>query len=1026
MATIKDLKPGQAQFLSSFKPSLVPGDYKVTVRQEVKYPEGEQTRDLESYKTFTVKGPSQYQLPAGSIHSVYPAEGDAVPSKVLPQVTLSDPHLPWELSPDNNDERAKKHINGSLIPWFALLVFTEDEIKTLPSMSAQPSPSPTLSVRLSKKQLGELRSSSCRIPLSEKELQDNANEGINTVFVNSSAFRVYFSRQMGEDEFEPAITRYSYLSHIRRSRSTKAQDATTDTFSIVLGHRSGPLELKSSVTAYVHLVSLMGVSNLKMPEEADLTALVSLYSWSFTWTKGHDAEIAKVIETLKDNVKPLRRTIEPSTDPWLKRRMESGYTLVKHRLQTGEQTASMFRGPLVPFQPRGDELNNAEAVGHGSGLQIVDQTTGIIDITYSAAWSLGRSLAIENSSFTMAISALRAKILQVYKTRLPSGFMEGDSSEQASRQLPDWYQKLRRISQDPGDPKNPSTSATDSRWKRARDRLAGPVPELTAPVSSADGNIEAVRKFLQDEVVTLVDDKDWYARELVEPTQEGLYLAKVLDFVYNQLLTLRAVPHNYMFPEPDILDTEAILTFYVDPLWVDTLVDGALSIGSHSTVNEDFTRDEIKLAINEYLSKVEVQYKNPRIPRWGVIICGKLMGTFDDPRIRTGSSLAPSPQLLVTTKLHDRALLLILNCRPSELPLGLTISQAPHQQCFSVGKVLTKDEIEIEPTGVAPQDAVVDPKALQISVIRERRDKSPRVFNFETRCLNPSAIMQHYYVTDATSKGGKYPATGSSALLSFVLGDKVQEFSIRPTEDQVDAGKEHRLEPFQLSTQNRHANLGQLELASNTTLKSSSGFIKLAFRALEEKTAPVVKPASVEGTARAQLSRNLRQLSLEGGASFIKASSRVLKQHRLADGTCIVDLIVSLSSGKTDKLKDENFLGINISFPLTALMDPKSVGQPRVTLFGEGSARWISGSAYISTDQPSFTVKLRPRAPGLANKVQFGILLSSVKLSDSLRDNVVVGVEEEYSTEGKNFSGEDSVTRVIRQTCGIEGLQRDE
>ncbi|KAH7258881.1 uncharacterized protein BKA55DRAFT_561732 [Fusarium redolens] len=1021
MTTFKDLKPGQAQFLSSFKPSLVPGDYRVTVKQEVVYPEGEQSRELKTDKTFTVKGPSQYQLPAGSIHSVYPAEGDAVPSKVLPQVTLSDSHLPWELSPDDNDERANKHVNGSLIPWLALLVFTEDEIKKLPPMSAQPSPSPTLSVRLSKKQLRELSSSSCRIPLSQQELQDNPDEGINTIFVNSSAFQAYFSRQMGEGEVEPAIARYSYLSHIRRSRSTKAQDATTDTFGIVLGHRSGPLEVKSSVTAYAHLVSLMGVSNLQMPEESDLTALVSLYSWSFTWTEGHDAEIASVIKTLADNVRPLRRAVEPSTDPWLKRRMESGYTLVKHRLQTGEQTASMFRGPLVPFQPRGDELENAEAAGHGSGLQIVDRTTGIVDITYSAAWSLGRSLAIENSSFTMAISALRAKITQVYRTSLPSGFMEGDASETASRELPDWYQKLQKISQNTGETKSFSTSETSSRWKRARDTLAGSKPGFSAPGFEAEENLEAVRKFLQDEVDILVDDKDWYARELVEPTQEGLYLAKVLDFVYNQLLTLRAVPHNYMFPEPDILDTEAVLTFYVDPLWVDTLVDGALSIGSHSTVNEDFTRNEIKRAINKYLSKVEVQYKNPRVPRWGAIICGKLLGTFDDPRIRTGSSLAPSPQLLVTTKLQDRALLLILNCRPSDLPSGLTISQAPHQQCFSAGKVLTKEEIEIEPTGVAPEDAVVDPKDLQISVIKERRDSSPRVFNFDTRCLNPFEIMQHY-VKEATSKGGKYPATGSSALLSFVLGDKVQEFSIRPTEDQVDTGKEQPLEPFQLSTETRHANPDQLESMNTTTLKSSSGSIKLAFRALEEKTVPMAKPVPAEGTAKTQISRHIPRISREGDVSCIKASSRVLKQHHLADGTRLVDLIVSLNSEEADKLKNKNFLGINVSFPLMALMDPKSIGQPRVTLFGEGSARWISGSAYVTSDQPSFTVKLRLRAPGLANKVNFGFLLSNVKLSDSIDDDVVLGVEEEYSTEGKNFSGEDSVTRVVRQTCGIEGL----
>ncbi|KAF5021018.1 hypothetical protein F66182_6949 [Fusarium sp. NRRL 66182] len=314
MTSFAELKPGQAQFLSSFQPSLVPGDYKVTVKQDVVSPDGNESKPLGTEKKFTVEGPSQYQLPAGSIDSIYPREGESVPSKVLAQITLSDPHIPWELSPDNDSNIANKHLNGSLIPWLALLVFTEDETKTFPTVGEQPTPSPTLSLWLSKKQLRELKSSSTQVPLSNQDLDDNPHTGVNTVVVDSSAFRTYFSRQMGHEETEPAIARYSYLSHIRRSRSTKAQDSSTDTFSITLGHRSGPLEVEAAVAAYVHLVSLMGVSDLIVPGQSDPTALVSLYSWSFTWTKGNDADVKDVIKTLSKNVRPLARIAEPSTD----------------------------------------------------------------------------------------------------------------------------------------------------------------------------------------------------------------------------------------------------------------------------------------------------------------------------------------------------------------------------------------------------------------------------------------------------------------------------------------------------------------------------------------------------------------------------------------------------------------------------------------------------------------------------------------------------------------------------------------
>ncbi|KAH7194111.1 hypothetical protein DER44DRAFT_902870 [Fusarium oxysporum] len=1029
MSTFVELKPGQAQFLSSFQPSLAPGDYEVKVTQEVISPDGGESKPLYTDKKFKVEGPSQYQLPAGSIHSIYPGEGESVPSKVLPQVTLNDPHIPWELSPDNDHSIANNHLDGSLIPWLAFLVFTEDEIKTFPTMEARPAPSPTLSVRLSKKQLKDLKSSSTQVPLSRQDLDTNADDGINTIFINSSAFRAYFSRQMNDIESEPAIARYSYLSHIRRSRSTKPRDSTTDTFSIVLGHRSGPLGVESPTIAYAHLVSLMGVSDLNMPGQSDLTALVSLYSWSFTWTKGNDTEIKSVIEAISKNVRPLARILEPSTDQWLRRRLEAGYTMVKHRTQTGEQTAALFRGPLIPQQPRGDELDNAEASGHGSGLQIIDKTTGIIDITYSTAWSLGRSLAIDNSSFTMAISALRMKIAQLQRKGSSAAFLGGNSEAPQEHILPGWYEKLKQISQRKADSKAALATEPGSRWKRAREKLDGPNLETTMPGSNAETGGEAVRKFLEKEVDILVDDKDWYARELVEPTQEGLYLAKVLDFVYNQLLTLQAVPHSYMFPEPDILDTEAILTFHVDPLWVDTLVDGALSIGSHSTVNEDYTRNEIKWAINLYLRKVELRYKNPRIPRWGTIICGTLLKTFDDPRVRTGSSQAPSPQFLVNKKLNDKALLLIFNCRPSDLSSGLTISQAPHQQCFAVGKVLEPNRIEIEPIGVLPEDSKPWIEDLKVPAIIEQRG-SATAFNFETRCLNPSEIMK-IYVAAAMSNGVDYPATGSSALLSFALGDKIQELSITVTEDQADAGRETPLEPFQLSLKTRAEESTNFKAMNITSFKSSAGSIKLGFRAFDEKKKVLAaRPMAAESSAKATLSSARTTTSIEAShdthESTITTSCRVLKQHSLDDGTRVVDLIVALNPTKAEPLSGDNFRGINVSFPLADLVDTKAVTPPRVTLFGQDSARWVSGSAYVTGDKPCFSVKLRLRAPGLAKKVNFGFLLSNVALSDNISDDVLVGVEEEYGTEGHNWSGLGSQTRLVKQTCSIGGLKMDE
>ncbi|KAF4497946.1 hypothetical protein FAGAP_5893 [Fusarium agapanthi] len=965
MEELRDLKPGEVQFLSSYKPSLLPGDYRVDINQTVLSPSEKESRTLKTEKKFTVVGPSRYHLPAGSIQVVYPAEGDSVPSKTLPHVTLSDAHLPWELNPDKGNVIANEHVNGSLIPWIGLLVFTDDELKTLPPISPQPEVSSTLSVRLGKAQLKVLKPSSTQVPLTNDELDDSAEEKMDVIFINSDAFRAYFSAQMDDNksETEPAIARYSYLSHIRRSRSTKAQDPTTSTFSIALGHRSGPLEFQSTktVTAYAHLVSLMGVSDLKFPERGspDLTALVSLYSWTFSWIAGDDAGVEKAIKDLSDNVRPLKRVFEqPVADDWLKRRLEAGYTLVKHRLQTGEQTFSLFRGPFIPQQPSGSELGNAEASGHGSGLQIIDRSTGIIDITYSAAWSLGRSLAIENSSFTTALSALRARITFLYRESSSSALMDGNTGSISKTTVPDWYQKLQQIAKDTGDPTQVSVSEDGSRWKRARNKLDGSKLETNMPGTNPDSGLEAVRNFLQEEVNILVEDKDWYARELVEPTQEGLYIAKVLDFIYNQLLTLRSVPHNYMFPEPDILDTEAVLTFYVDPLWVDTLVDGALSIGSHSTVDEDFVRHEIKRAINSYLLKVEVRYKHPRVPRWGALVCGSILSVFGDARIRTGSSVAASPQLLVNTKLHDKALLLVLNCRPSDLAEGLTISQPPHQQMYAVGTVLEKGRIRIDPVAATKDDG--QRRQAKMNSITAYPGSGPRVFDFETRCLIPTGIMTEYMKQVATL-GVEYLETGSSALLSFVLGDKLQEMTIRPTQDQADLGRERQLEPFQLSIKTRHGSADKFGLKSGQSLPSSSGSIPLGFRAQNENLA-FVSVAATEQRKMSEVAPYQTKTTVVGVSETVQKSSltsscQVVRQQAMPDGTRSIDLTVTVSADKSDTIDAGKLRGIKVKLPLISLMDPTSKVFPTLTLFGSGSASWVSGCAYAAGDIPTFVVQ---------------------------------------------------------------------
>jgi len=68
-------------------------------------------------------------------------------------------------------------------------------------------------------------------------------------------------------------------------------------------------------------------------------------------------------------------------------------------LRTGEKTVSWYRGPFVPYQvaPQNFTLPFASS---DSALNY-DPTTGMLDVSYAAAWELGRLISLQDKSFSI-------------------------------------------------------------------------------------------------------------------------------------------------------------------------------------------------------------------------------------------------------------------------------------------------------------------------------------------------------------------------------------------------------------------------------------------------------------------------------------------------------------------------------------------------------------------------------------------------------------------------------------------------
>lgn len=87
-------------------------------------------------------------------------------------------------------------------------------------------------------------------------------------------------------------------------------------------------------------------------------------------------------------------------------RLRDGYSLVQYRVQTGEKTVALYRGPFTPIRVELNEQLN-KCSDSGQDFQILDKKAGLVDISYSVAWQIGRTVALGDKAYVTALSRLR-------------------------------------------------------------------------------------------------------------------------------------------------------------------------------------------------------------------------------------------------------------------------------------------------------------------------------------------------------------------------------------------------------------------------------------------------------------------------------------------------------------------------------------------------------------------------------------------------------------------------------------------
>ncbi|CAL1698578.1 unnamed protein product [Somion occarium] len=716
------LGPGQMQLYSFYTPGLATGLYDIDTVQQIDA--SGQKKAISVSQSFLVTAP-RFSIDASLIHSTFPLSGVTAHPNILPHIVFNDPHLPWQTEIGRTSED-----DSMRIPWLAVVAFEQSELKMTPEDTVFPSgfqgdppaQSFTLSCNMTLQTLTQagLR---CAVPdLKESFDQESAlpETNVDVIFPKMDLFLSLFSDSANPPSID--VDRYKYLAHARQVNTTHMADAGVldeGTFSIIFSHRTGPLFSKGAPSTIpkpcvVHVVSLDMVNQMPTaaPDGSERAALISLYSWTYDCLPPETINFEDVMRAVGKNSdvfgtpKGIRdkagKGLPSGVQTRIQDRIDDGYTLLRYRVQTGEETVALTRGPLTPRRVQNPEVvDNVWFDVHsntGEDLQIIDTALGLIDISYCTAWQLGKSLAIADQAFCAALLRIRGEVrnaaTEQAKQDTLSQHFEVATSERVIGSLPDTFQKLTTLTQDtPGQTRWLRPSLIQSRYQYLKSDDNG---------LNSRAHRSLVQQHLISQVKLLTSAADGsHFTEFKDPTNTdwSLVLNWLMDKIY-----LEGIPPYYLIPDPTWLPSESIRFFYVDSKWLSALVDGALSVANHLD-KQDIVRQAIKGQLLKYLNKdIHPDIKHPpQVPTYGFYLRSVAVSVFPDLVIR-----APWPdpndlraEVLRHENVRKDAMIGLLDRTPGQLD-HLILSQPPHQQCFAFGQdgKLQEDSVTLEPRKV--------------------------------------------------------------------------------------------------------------------------------------------------------------------------------------------------------------------------------------------------------------------------------------------------------------------------------------
>jgi hypothetical protein len=757
--------PGNIQFYDGYFPALPANTYQISVKHEVSGAP-DSVPVYNAPQSAIVQAP-EFTIDPAIVQTVYPPNGATdIYDQELSFLVLTDPALPWEraLIPDQPPSP------GEPTPWLALVLFADGEM-LLPPNSHDPV-------------------STCTVA---QFLADDANV-LKPVLPSGWVSAEMLSSQCQTITIPGAIfnammPQKGELRYLAHCRGVNVPDEDQVLLSVLLANRL-PLAKTDVAPAqpmryHAHLISLegfagyLGASNA-IPLKSDQSGLkdvqlVSLFNWTFSSLPEPGLSFEQLVTGLiqSETETPALRLPVPSnanTPKAVIDRLNDGCVALKFVAGSGEESFAWYRGPFTPVVPQalpevGDARVPIAQASSADELMIYLAEQGLFDLSYAAAWNIGRGLALEDASFALAMYKynLRAKnAVATLSQRLamphlaavqdPRKLLARDANRRQFVQLVGeglgqrWTEALSRA-------RNGTRPASNKRSARARPRarIVQPRHVLAHPeVASALGE---------------------HLEESTNPV--AAWLAN--------LSLLYPVPFSYFVPDPRMLPVESIRFFYVDPSWIDALVAGAISIAVKTSADAAAiaaVHPRIRQAV-----ALHVQRQFVRPAPVAAAVSGAANATAMTGMLIRSQLISGWPALVVSATAGGAPVTIVRNDRPSPnvrlcLFQGVpdTVNLAEPYQGLRFG---------IEDNGVAPRYVTSDGQTgAQMSGVKTKTVPADGYSGFlQKYCRTPVGGI----ITVATLAGDLATATGASPdkfgagdfAIQMVQAPELQSFPTR-------------------------------------------------------------------------------------------------------------------------------------------------------------------------------------------------------------------------------------------------------